>query len=181
MFLLVLLLSINAKLINAQSVESAELLNDQLNLINKLENEWNELNSELKNLNIISSSLKEENSQLLIKLSEASSTISSLSENLNNFKNALKSNQNDTANLIALFAEAQQEIDSIKIYVAKLEKDKRHLRNARITCISFAALGIGSIILGNTLPNENARKILNAAGIGMVISSGVTFTISFVF
>ena len=166
---------------NAQSVESAELLNNQLNLIDKLENEWDELNSELKNLNIISSSLKEENSQLLIKLSEASSTISSLSENLNNFKNALKSNQNDTANLVALFAEAQQEIDSIKTYVAKLEKDKRHLRNARITSISFAALGIGSIILGNTLPNEDARKILNAVGISMVISSSVTFGVSFVF
>ena len=102
--------------------------------------------------------------------------------NLKNYKEALVSNKDDTAAIIALFADAQQEIDTLKTYVAKLERDVHKLKNTRITAGVSAIAGIGVFILANTVPMEQRMKdFLNGIGGGLVTAGGVTLGVSFIF
>ena len=102
--------------------------------------------------------------------------------NLKNYKEALVSNKDDTAAIIALFADAQQEIDTLKTYVAKLERDVRKLKNTRITAGISAIVGAGVLILANTVPMEQRMKdFLNGIGGGLVTAGGVTLGVSFIF
>lgn len=102
--------------------------------------------------------------------------------NLKNYREALVSNKDDTAAIIALFADAQQEVNNLKIYVAKLERDKRKLKNTRITAGITTAAGAGILVIANTIPMDQRMKdFLNGLGGGLVATGGVTLGVSFVF
>ncbi len=104
-------------------------------------------------------------------------------EKLDSYKKALTSNKEDTEEITKLFSDAYKEIEELKEYIAKLEIDKKHLKNIRITSITFTGLGITSIVLANTLPIQNQRfkNFLNDFGIGVSVAGGISFIVSVVF
>ena len=164
------------------SMNAATLLYNQDMLLNSLEEQWKNLELQVQTLEIQSSSLKKDNEELENMLESSKNTIANLKTNLKNYKEALVSNKDDTAAIIALFADAQQEIDTFKTYVAKLERDVRKLKNTRITAGVSAIAGIGVFILANTVPMEQRMKdFLNGIGGGLVTAGGVTLGISFIF
>ena len=175
---------------NQLSANAAELLNNQNQLLDDLEKQWMSLeqqlqlvNSQVKTLESQSESLKQDNLELKRLLMSSNETIKSLKENLENYKTALQSNKNDTSYIVGLFAEAQTELDNIKKYVAKLEKDKKHLRNVRITSIVFTGVGVGTVILANVIPitDNNVKTFLNGLGYGLAGAGGITLVVSFIF
>lgn len=164
------------------SMNAATLLYNQDMLLNSLEEQWKNLELQVQALEIQSSSLKKDNEELENMLESSKSTIANLKTNLKNYKEALVSNKDDTAAIIALFADAQQEIDTLKTYVAKLERDVRKLKNTRITAGVSAIAGVGVFILANTVPMEQRMKdFLNGIGGGLVTAGGVTLGVSFIF
>ena len=164
------------------SMNAATLLYNQDMLLNSLEEQWKNLELQVQTLEIQSSSLKKDNEELKNMLESSKNTIANLKTNLKNYKEALVSNKDDTAAIIALFADAQQEIDTLKTYVAKLERDVRKLKNTRITAGVSAIAGIGVFILANTVPMEQRMKdFLNGIGGGLVTAGGVTLGVSFIF
>ena len=164
------------------SMDAATLLYNQDMLLNSLEEQWKNLELQVQTLEIQSSSLKKDNEELENMLESSKNTIANLKTNLKNYKEALVSNKDDTAAIIALFADAQQEIDTLKTYVAKLERDVRKLKNTRITAGVSAIAGIGVFILANTVPMEQRMKdFLNGIGGGLVTAGGVTLGVSFIF
>ena len=164
------------------SMNAATLLYNQDVLLNSLEEQWKNLELQVQTLEIQSSSLKKDNEELENMLESSKNTIANLKTNLKNYKEALVSNKDDTAAIIALFADAQQEIDTFKTYVAKLERDVRKLKNTRITAGVSAIAGIGVFILANTVPMEQRMKdFLNGIGGGLVTAGGVTLGVSFIF
>ena len=164
------------------SMNAATLLYNQDMLLNSLEEQWKNLELQVQTLEIQSSSLKKDNEELKNMLESSKNTIANLKTNLKNYKEALVSNKDDTAAIIALFADAQQEIDTLKTYVAKLERDVRKLKNTRITAGISAIAGIGVFILANTVPMEQRMKdFLNGIGGGLVTAGGVTLGVSFIF
>ena len=172
------------------SANAVELLNNQNRLLDDLEKQWMSLeqqlqlvNSQVKTLESQSESLKQDNRELKRLLMNSSETIKSLKENLENYKTALQSNKNDTSYIVGLFAEAQTELDNIKKYVAKLEKDKKHLKNVRITSIVFTGVGVGTVILANVIPitDSNVKTFLNGLGYGLAGAGGITLVVSFTF
>ena len=164
------------------SMNAATLLYNQDMLLNSLEEQWKNLELQVQALEIQSSSLKKDNEELENMLESSKNTIANLKTNLKNYKEALVSNKDDTAAIIALFADAQQEIDTLKTYVAKLERDVRKLKNTRITAGISAIAGIGVFILANTVPMEQRMKdFLNGIGGGLVTAGGVTLGVSFIF
>ena len=164
------------------SMNAATLLYNQDMLLNSLEEQWKNLELQVQALEIQSSSLKKDNEELKNMLESSKNTITNLKTNLKNYKEALVSNKDDTAAIIALFADAQQEIDTLKTYVAKLERDVRKLKNTRITAGVSAIAGVGVFILANTVPMEQRMKdFLNSIGGGLVTAGGVTLGVSFIF
>ena len=163
------------------SVSASTLLNNQDLLLNNLEEQWKALEAQVQTLEIQSSSLKKDNLELNNMLQGSKKTIENLRLNLDNYKVALESNKDDTSYIVKLFADAQNELSSIKEYVSLLERDKRKLRNTRISSLAFAATGIGLVTLSNVVPNEEIKKALFWTGIGITASSGVTLGISFLF
>lgn len=164
------------------SMNAATLLYNQDMLLNSLEEQWKNLELQVQALEIQSSSLKKDNEELENMLESSKNTIANLKTNLKNYKEALVSNKDDTAAIIALFADAQQEIDTLKTYVAKLERDVRKLKNTRITAGISAIAGVGVFILANTVPMEQRMKdFLNGIGGGLVTAGGVTLGVSFIF
>lgn len=178
LFILFILFSNNIFCQNASN-----LLNEQSSLLEQLESQWNDMNLQLKGLKITSDTLLIENTELSNKLKDTNNTILNLKENLENYKKALQANKEDTSYIIGLFADAQNELSGIKEYVVKLENDKRHLRNTRITTIAFTGLGAGTIILANSAPinDDNVKMFLQGLGIGMTAVGGVTLGFSFLF
>ena len=166
----------------SQPMNASDLLSNQDKLLDSLEEQWKGLESQVQTLRTQSSNLERDNSLLNSMLESSKKTIDDLKSNLDDYKKALASNKEDTGYIVGLFAEAQQEIASIKTYVAKLERDKRKLRNARITSLGFAAVGVGSIVLANSLPvSQEIKNCLNGLGIGMVAASGITIGVTFLF
>ena len=164
------------------SMNAATLLYNQDMLLNSLEEQWKNLELQVQALEIQSSSLKKDNEELENMLESSKNTIANLKTNLKNYKEALVSNKDDTAAIIALFADAQQEIDTLKTYVAKLERDVRKLKNTRITAGVSAAAGVGVLILASTVPMEQRMKdFLNGLGGGLITAGGVTLGVSFLF
>lgn len=163
------------------SVSASTLLNNQDLLLNNLEEQWKALEAQVQTLEIQSSSLKKDNLELNNMLQDSKKTIENLRTNLDNYKVALESNKEDTGYIVKLFADAQNELSSIKEYVSLLERDKRKLRNTRISLLAFAATGIGLITFSNVVSNEEIKKALFWTGIGITACSGVTLGISFLF
>lgn len=160
---------------------ASELLNNQNLLLDNLEEQWKKLELQAQALAIQSENYEKDNRELKNMLSDSKKTIQSLRTNLDEYKVALQSNKEDTGYIVGLFAEAQEELDNIKKYVAKLENDRRHLRNSRITSITFTAVGIGMASLANLIPDEKVRNAVFWSGIGMAAAGGVTLTVSFIF
>lgn len=164
------------------SITAATLLNNQDLLLDNLEEQWKSLELQFQTLEIQSSSLKKNNDELKLGLESSKKTIANLKVNLKNYREALVSNKDDTAAIIALFADAQQEVDNLKTYVAKLERDKRKLKNTRITAGVTTAAGAGILVIANTVPMDQRMKdFLNGLGGGLVAAGGVTLGVSFVF
>lgn len=164
------------------SITAATLLNNQDLLLDNLEEQWKSLELQVQTLEIQSSSLKKNNDELKLGLESSKKTIANLKVNLKNYREALVSNKDDTAAIIALFADAQQEVDNLKTYVAKLERDKRKLKNTRITAGVTTAAGAGILVIANTVPMDQRMKdFLNGLGGGLVAAGGVTLGVSFVF
>jgi len=164
------------------SQTAATLLNNQDLLLDSLEEQWKSLELQVQTLEIRSDKLEKDNVILKSGLENSKKTISSLKENLKNYRAALISNKDDTSYIVGLFAEAQAEIESIKTYVAKLENDKRHLKNARVISVSCAAAGAGTLILANTVPmDQRVKDFLSGLGGGLTVSGALTFAGSFVF
>ena len=102
-------------------------------------------------------------------------------KNLDDYKVALESNKEDTGYIVGLFADAQNEIASIKEYVAILERDKRKLKNVRITSAVTTGAGVAMIALSQVVPDETAKKALFWAGVGTTAAGGITLGVSFAF
>lgn len=174
--------SSNLTVLDPTLISASDLLNNQEILLDNLETQWTQLTLQLQALEIQSDSLEKTNSELEQQLNSSKNTIDSLKKNLESYKQALISNKDDTSYIVGLFADAQKELDDIKIYVAKLEKDKRHLRNTRITATAIGCLGIGCCILTNNISvDDNIKNLLNGLGIGMATAGGLTLGISFIF
>lgn len=166
---------------NQPQKNASELLNNQNLLLDNLEEQWKKLELQAQALAIQSENYEKDNRELKNMLSDSKKTIQSLRTNLDEYKVALQSNKEDTGYIVGLFAEAQEELDNIKKYVAKLENDRRHLRNSRITSITFTAVGIGMASLANLIPDEKVRNAVFWSGIGMAATGGVTLGVSFIF
>lgn len=158
-----------------------DLLNQQDKLLNDLEVQWNSINLELESLTIYAEELEIDNNTLKQNIKNAQDTITELKVNIDNYKKALMSNKDDTSYLIGLIAEANEELTSIKEYVALLEKSNKRLKNTRITSIALTGTGLGLLLFNNVLDfqNQRVKDILNGVGIGCLATGGLTLSISF--
>lgn len=174
--------SSSSAVLDPASTSASDLLNNQEILLDSLETQWTQLTLQLQALETQSDSLEKTNSELEQQLNSSKSTIDSLKSNLESYKQALISNKDDTSYIVGLFADAQKELDDIKTYVAKLEKDKHHLKMARITATATGCLGVGCCILANNMSvDDNIKNLLNGLGIGIAAASGLTLGVSFFF
>lgn len=174
--------SSNSTMLDPTLMSASDLLNSQEILLDSLETQWTQLTLQLQALEIQSDSLEKTNSELEQQLNSSKNTIDSLKKNLESYRQALISNKDDTSYIVGLFADAQKELDDIKVYVAKLEKDKRRLRNTRITAAAVGCLGIGCYILANnTSVDDNIKNLLNGLGAGMAAAGCLTLGVSFIF
>lgn len=160
-----------------------DLLNQQDKLLNDLEVQWNSINLELESLTIYAEELEIDNNTLKQNIKNAQDTITELKINIDNYKKALLSNKDDTAYLIGLIAEANEELTSIKEYVTLLEGSNKKLKNTRITSIAFTGAGLGLLVFNNIFDfqSQRTKDILNGLGIGCLAVGGLTLSISFAF
>lgn len=118
--LIILLSSIN--LIYSQSSEITGLLDTQENLLLELDKQFNDLQNNLASISLKADLLAKDNQQIQESLNRANITIIELQNNLKQYKEALLSNKDDTAYIITLFADAQNEIDQINKKLIQQEK-----------------------------------------------------------
>lgn len=103
-------------------------------------------------------------------------------KNLDEYRIALESNKEDTGYIVTLFADAQNEIKSLKEYIVQLEMSKTKLKNARITAGIMAGVGIGMYFCADLIQdNEKIKAALKGCGIGVAASGGILLGVSFVF
>lgn len=103
-------------------------------------------------------------------------------KNLDEYKIALESNKEDTGYIVALFADAQNEIKNLKEYIVQLERSKTKLKNTRITAGIMAGAGIGMYFCANLIQdNEKIKAALKGCGIGVAASGVVLLGVSFAF
>jgi 3-dehydroquinate synthase class II len=147
-----------------------------------LEAQWKELELQVQVLEIQSDSLKKDNQKLENMLLNSKTTISNLRKNLDEYKIALESNKEDTGYIVALFADAQNEIKNLEEYIAQLERSKTKLKNTRITAGIMAGAGIGMYFCANLIQdNEKIKAALKGCGIGVAASGGILLGVSFLF
>lgn len=163
-------------------MNASTLLNNQDLLLDNLETQWKELELQVQVLEIQSDSLKKDNQKLENMLSNSKTTISNLRKNLDEYKIALESNKEDTGYIVALFADAQNEIKNLEEYIAQLERSKTKLKNTRITAGIMAGAGIGMYFCANLIQdNEKIKAALKGCGIGVAASGGILLGVSFLF
>lgn len=163
-------------------MNASTLFNNQNLLLDNLETQWKELELQVQALEIQSGSLKKDNQKLENMLSNSKTTISNLRKNLDEYKIALESNKEDTGHIVALFADAQNEIKNLKEYIVQLERSKTKLKNTRITAGIMAGAGIGMYFCANLIQdNEKIKAALKGCGIGVAASSVVLLGVSFAF
>lgn len=117
----IMLLSIPT-LIFSQSSEITSLLDTQENLLLELDRQFVDLQNNLTSISAKADLLAKDNQQIQESLTRANVTIIELQNNLKQYKEALFSNKDDTAYIITLFADAQNEIDQINKKLAQQEK-----------------------------------------------------------
>lgn len=163
-------------------MNASTLLNNQDLLLDNLETQWKELELQVQVLEIQSDSLKKDNQKLENMLSNSKTTISNLRKNLDEYKIALESNKEDTGYIVALFADAQNEIKNLEEYIAQLERSKTKLKNARITAGILAGAGIGMFFCADLIQdNDKIKAALKGCGIGVAASGGILLGVSFLF
>ena len=163
-------------------MNASTLLNNQDLLLDNLEAQWKELELQVQVLEIQSDSLKKDNQKLENMLLNSKTTISNLRQNLDEYKIALESNKEDTGYIVALFADAQNEIKNLEEYIAQLERSKAKLKNTRITAGIMAGAGMGMYFCANLIQdNEKIKAALKGCGIGVAASGGILLGVSFLF
>ena len=167
---------------NPTQMNASTLFNNQNLLLDNLETQWKELELQVQALEIQSGSLKKDNQKLENMLSNSKTTISNLRKNLDEYKIALESNKEDTGYIVALFADAQNEIKNLKEYIVQLERSKTKLKNTRITAGIMAGAGIGMYFCANLIQdNDKIKAALKGCGIGVAASGVVLLGVSFAF
>lgn len=166
---------------NQESMDASTLLNNQDKLLDSLESQWMNLELQVQTLALRYENSERTNKELNNMLLNSKATIQNLRKNLDDYKVALESNKEDTGYIVGLFADAQNEIADIKKYVAILERDKRKLKNVRITSAVTTGAGVALIALSQVVPDETAKKALFWAGVGTTAAGGITLGVSFAF
>ena len=167
---------------NPTQMNALTLFNNQNLLLDNLETQWKELELQVQALEIQSGSLKKDNQKLENMLSNSKTIISNLRKNLDEYKIALESNKEDTGYIVALFADAQNEIKNLKEYIVQLERSKTKLKNTRITAGIMAGAGIGMYFCANLIQdNDKIKAALKGCGIGAAASGVVLLGVSFAF
>lgn len=150
--LIILLSSIN--LIYSQSSEITGLLDTQENLLLELDKQFNDLQNNLASISLKADLLAKDNQQIQESLNRANITIIELQNNLKQYKEALLSNKDDTAYIITLFADAQNEIDQL---------NKKLIQQEKIIKIQKKIIYIGipsAIILGSVTGGILTYKLI---------------------
>ena len=161
---------------------ASTLLNNQDLLLDNLEAQWKEWELQVQTLETLYGNLERDNQKLENMLQNSKTTISNLRQNLDEYKIALESNKEDTGYIVALFANAQNEIENLKEYIAQLERAKTKLKNTRITAGIMAGAGIGMYFCANLIQdNEKIKAALKGCGIGVAASGGILLGVSFLF
>ena len=161
---------------------ASTLLNNQDLLLDNLEAQWKEWELQVQTLETLYGNLERDNQKLENMLQNSKTTISNLRQNLDEYKIALESNKEDTGYIVALFADAQNEIKNLEEYIAQLERSKTKLKNTRITAGIMAGAGIGMYFCANLIQdNEKIKAALKGCGIGVAASGGILLGVSFLF
>lgn len=161
---------------------ASTLLNNQDLLLDNLEAQWKEWELQVQTLETLYGNLERDNQKLENMLQNSKATISNLRQNLDEYKIALESNKEDTGYIVALFADAQNEIKNLEEYIAQLERSKTKLKNTRITAGIMAGAGIGMYFCANLIQdNEKIKAALKGCGIGVAASGGILLGVSFIF
>lgn len=150
--LIILLSSIN--LTYSQSSEITGLLDTQENLLLELDKQFNDLQNNLASISLKADLLAKDNQQIQESLNRANITIIELQNNLKQYKEALLSNKDDTAYIITLFADAQNEIDQL---------NKKLIQQEKIIKIQKKIIYIGipsAIILGSVTGGILTYKLI---------------------
>ena len=108
---------------------ASTLLNNQDLLLDNLETQWKEWELQVQTLETLYGNLERDNQKLENMLQNSKTTISNLRQNLDEYKIALESNKEDTGYIVALFADAQNEIKNLEEYIAQLERSKTKLKS----------------------------------------------------
>ena len=161
---------------------ASTLLNNQDLLLDNLETQWKEWELQVQTLETLYGNLERDNQKLENMLQNSKTTISNLRQNLDEYKIALESNKEDTGYIVALFADAQNEIKNLEEYIAQLERSKTKLKNTRITAGIMAGAGIGMYFCASLIQdNEKIKAALKGCGIGVAASGGILLGVSFLF
>lgn len=163
-------------------INASTLLNNQDLLLDNLEAQWKEWELQVQTLETLYGNLERDNQKLENMLQNSKTTISNLRQNLDEYKIALESNKEDTGYIVALFADAQNEIKNLEEYIAQLERSKTKLKNTRITAGIMAGAGIGMYFCANLIQdNEKIKAALKGCGIGVAASGGILLGVGFLF
>lgn len=128
----------------SQSSEITGLLDVQENLLLNLDKQISELQNNFVSISLKADLLAKDNQEIQSSLNSANTTIMELQSNLKQYKEALFSNKDDTAYIITLFADAQNEIEQINKKLIQQEKIIKIQK--RILYIGLpVALVVGSI------------------------------------
>lgn len=105
-----------------QSSEITNLLDTQTNLLLDLDKQFTDLQNSFNSISMKADLLTKDNQEIQTRLNSANITIIELQTNLKQYKEALFSNKDDTAYIITLFADAQNEIEQINKKIIQQEK-----------------------------------------------------------
>lgn len=105
-----------------QSSEITSLLDTQENLLLDLDKQFTDLQNSFNSISMKADLLAKDNQEIQTRLNSANATMIELQSNLKQYKEALFSNKDDTAYIITLFADAQNEIEQINKKLVQQEK-----------------------------------------------------------
>lgn len=105
-----------------QSSEITSLLDTQENLLLDLDKQFTDLQNSFNSISMKADLLAKDNQEIQTRLNSANATMIELQSNLKQYKEALFSNKDDTAYIITLFADAQNEIEQINKKLIQQEK-----------------------------------------------------------
>lgn len=105
-----------------QSSEITSLLDTQENLLLDLDKQFTDLQTSFNSISMKADLLAKDNQEIQTRLNSANATMIELQSNLKQYKEALFSNKDDTAYIITLFADAQNEIEQINKKLVQQEK-----------------------------------------------------------